>query len=145
MPECLACKNPYGFYDHQKGTKEHPDPPHPYENAELDIRNQPSINIVDTYAKSGKHLGRKISTEDGRVVEEEGPNSNRDVVFLPPEWRERWNQVVAHKWPPEDIAAETMKKIQQGIIDAQLDLLMFSMTPPGCRTASGIEALKDTA
>ena len=40
-------------------------------------------------------------------------------------------------------STEQMKKRYQGIIDAQLDLVKFSINPPGCRTASGIESLKE--
>jgi len=49
----------------------------------VDIRNEPCLNVVDTYTKSGQHLGSIATTEDGRVVWEEGRIPSRDVCFLP--------------------------------------------------------------
>jgi hypothetical protein len=48
----------------------------------LDIRNQPSIEIVDTYTKSGKHLGTVAKTLGGDIIWEEGRTPIKDVVFF---------------------------------------------------------------
>jgi hypothetical protein len=59
----------------------------------VDIRNEPSIEIVDTYdVKSGWHLGSVCKTQDGRIIWEEGRTPSKDVVFLRPgaPWNKCW-------------------------------------------------------
>ena len=68
---------------------------------EFCLRNQPGLIIADLYTKEGRHLKRTISTEDGRIVDEEGPSPARDVVFLRPELQKQWG-LVAHKFPPDN-------------------------------------------
>lgn len=60
--------------------------------AEFDIRNEPSIEIVDTYTKEGQHLGRVFKTHDGKIFDAEGPDSSKDVCFLRSDLQKRWNQ-----------------------------------------------------
>lgn len=54
----------------------------------MDIRNEPSLTITDTYTKSGQHLKSVLSTEDGTILEESGPNLNKDFViyFMPTQY-----------------------------------------------------------
>lgn len=52
--------------------------------SEVDIRNEPCIVITDTYdRKTGRHLSTTCKTQDGRLVWEEGPNPNKNIVFFP--------------------------------------------------------------
>ena|SRR5271166_3269060 len=64
----------------------------------IDIRNEPSLTIVDIYTKDGTHLKRTISTESGQVVSEEGRDPSKDVVFLPSYKQDSWNRFAAKNW-----------------------------------------------
>ena len=44
----------------------------------VDIRQYPYIEIVETYTRSGTHLGEVCKTPDGRVVWESGPDPSKD-------------------------------------------------------------------
>ena len=48
----------------------------------IDIRKESSINVVDFYTMSGRHLGSKATTEDGRIVWEDGRQPGKDMCFL---------------------------------------------------------------
>ena len=59
----------------------------------FDLRNEPTLTITDLYHRpSGRHLRSTMSTEDGTIIEESGPCSSKDVVFLPAYKREAWDR-----------------------------------------------------
>jgi predicted GNAT family acetyltransferase len=61
---------------------------------DFDFRNEPSITITDLYSTSGQHLKSVLRTEDGTILEESGPNPNKDVVFCPPHIQEEWKKIM---------------------------------------------------
>ena len=62
----------------------------------FDIRNEPSVTITDLYTRSGQHLRSTMSTEDGTIIEEWGPNTNKNVAFFNISARELWEKI---PWP----------------------------------------------
>jgi hypothetical protein len=47
------------------------------------IRDMSHINIVDTYnRKTGEHLKSVCTSPDGTVIWDDGPNPNKNTVFL---------------------------------------------------------------
>lgn len=59
----------------------------------IDIAKQPSITIVDLYTKEGKHLKRTMSTEDGTIISEEGPDPGKDIAFMPADWAAKFGRI----------------------------------------------------
>ena len=55
-------------------------------DSSLDLT-KPIIRITDYFTKSGKHLKTITATEEGTMISEEGPNPNKDVVFI---WSKVW-------------------------------------------------------
>lgn len=68
----------------------------------MDIRNEPSITITDTHTKSGQHLKSVLSTEDGTILEESGPNPNKDhsIYFLAARypWGQGFMDRIPNRW-----------------------------------------------
>jgi hypothetical protein len=48
-----------------------------------DIRDEPCIIITDTYTRKGQHVSSVTTTQDGRILWEEGPTPEKDSVFWP--------------------------------------------------------------
>ena len=57
----------------------------------IDVRQYSYVEIVETYTRSGTHLGEVCKTPDGEVIWESGPNPAKDnKIFFYIDEREPW-------------------------------------------------------
>jgi len=71
----------FGLFGCIKGDGDHCAEPNQAEHP-VDIRNEPHVTITDKYTKAGEHVSSECRTASGQLIWSEGPNPNKNVVFI---------------------------------------------------------------